>query len=266
MNTIGETIAALRKKKGITQEALASAIGVSSQSISKWENNTNMPDIMLLPVIADVFGVNIDILFGRQTSEITVSAEEAFNKCCNAILETMASCMYNPDMDKSFENSTECYKDTLKSDPRFRTGIIRRHGVTYYREEIGALLLKKPQSYWHELLNCDEALSTLNLLSDNDFRIALTEIIKSKKTTFTIASLCSHCKIGDTSALEEKLKTSKLFSTKSIDIDDTQVTIYELTQGQRMFLLFAVLTYAKEYSEYEDIYTGYYGCSDYYFS
>ena len=51
MNTIGENIAMFRKQKGYTQEALASAIGVSAQSISKWENNTNMPDIMLLPIM-----------------------------------------------------------------------------------------------------------------------------------------------------------------------------------------------------------------------
>lgn len=37
MYTLGESIAALRRKKGLTQEALASVIGVSPQSISKWE-------------------------------------------------------------------------------------------------------------------------------------------------------------------------------------------------------------------------------------
>lgn len=68
MNAIGENIAALRKQKGFTKEALASAIGVSAQSVSKWENNTNMPDIMLLPVVTDVFGIHIDALFGHQST------------------------------------------------------------------------------------------------------------------------------------------------------------------------------------------------------
>ena len=53
MNTIGQNIALLRKRNGLTQETLAAQIGVSAQSISKWETGTNMPDVMLLPVIAD---------------------------------------------------------------------------------------------------------------------------------------------------------------------------------------------------------------------
>jgi len=50
--TIGKNIADLRKNRGMTQEQLADILGVSSQTISKWENEVTMPDIMLLPVIA----------------------------------------------------------------------------------------------------------------------------------------------------------------------------------------------------------------------
>ena len=41
---IGAKIAALRKKQGITQEALAEQVGVSAQAVSKWENGWNLPD------------------------------------------------------------------------------------------------------------------------------------------------------------------------------------------------------------------------------
>ena len=44
----------------MTQEELADIIGVSSQSISKWENNVTMPDILLLPVIASFFEITLD--------------------------------------------------------------------------------------------------------------------------------------------------------------------------------------------------------------
>ena len=54
MNSIGKTIQCLRKAKGVTQEKMAQQIGVSFQAISKWENDITLPDIMLLPVIADV--------------------------------------------------------------------------------------------------------------------------------------------------------------------------------------------------------------------
>ena len=64
MPTIGERIAELRRKSGMTQEELAALRGISAQSVSKWETGVTMPDILLLPILADVFGVQIDALFG----------------------------------------------------------------------------------------------------------------------------------------------------------------------------------------------------------
>ena len=66
---IGNKIKFLRKKAGFTQEQLASRLGVSGQSISKWENEISMPDITLLPPIAEIFGVSIDELFDFTTEE-----------------------------------------------------------------------------------------------------------------------------------------------------------------------------------------------------
>ncbi|MCL2530576.1 MAG: helix-turn-helix domain-containing protein [Oscillospiraceae bacterium] len=63
--TLSERILALRKEKGMTQEALAEKLGLSFQAISKWENNQSCPDIALLPLLADIFEVSIDGLFGR---------------------------------------------------------------------------------------------------------------------------------------------------------------------------------------------------------
>ena len=60
---IGNQIKALRTQKGVTQETLAQALGVSAQSVSKWENGASAPDIGLLPAISAYFGVTIDALF-----------------------------------------------------------------------------------------------------------------------------------------------------------------------------------------------------------
>lgn len=68
---IGSNIAALRKEKGITQEELANALGVSAQAVSKWENNSSCPDVSLLTDIADYFGVTVDALLRSDAEEIT---------------------------------------------------------------------------------------------------------------------------------------------------------------------------------------------------
>lgn len=61
---IGNTIKYLRKEKDITQEELADILGVSYQSVSRWETGVCYPDMELIPVIADFFDVTADRLLG----------------------------------------------------------------------------------------------------------------------------------------------------------------------------------------------------------
>lgn len=68
MLTIGERISELRKKRGLTQEQLGDAVGVSAQAVSKWENGGG-PDLAILPFLADKLGVTIDELFGRDSHD-----------------------------------------------------------------------------------------------------------------------------------------------------------------------------------------------------
>ncbi|HEX2945372.1 MAG TPA: methyltransferase domain-containing protein [Clostridia bacterium] len=64
MTTVKLKIAELRKEKGIGQQELADVLGVSFQSVSKWETGATMPDITLLPGIAEFFDVSVDEILG----------------------------------------------------------------------------------------------------------------------------------------------------------------------------------------------------------
>lgn len=75
-SSLSAALAQLRRDSGMTQEQLASRLGVTFQAVSKWETGASCPDIQLLPRIADVFGVTLDALFGR-TSSPTEAQEEA---------------------------------------------------------------------------------------------------------------------------------------------------------------------------------------------
>ena len=66
---LNEQISFLRRERGITQEELARALGVSNQSVSKWESAQCCPDISLLPEIADYFGVSVDALMGHRGAD-----------------------------------------------------------------------------------------------------------------------------------------------------------------------------------------------------
>ncbi|WBW96466.1 DNA (cytosine-5-)-methyltransferase [Oceanirhabdus sp. W0125-5] len=64
MTIVKLKIAELRKARGIGQQELAEVLGVSFQSVSKWETGKTMPDITLLPSIAEYFNVSVDVLLG----------------------------------------------------------------------------------------------------------------------------------------------------------------------------------------------------------
>ncbi len=66
---IGSKVRQLRKKQGLTQEQLAEKIGVSFQAVSKWENDIALPDITIIPALANYFGVSTDEILCYDSSE-----------------------------------------------------------------------------------------------------------------------------------------------------------------------------------------------------
>lgn len=60
--TIGQFLSALRKAGGMTQKELAEKLHVSNKAVSRWERDECAPDLSLIPVIADIFGVTSDEL------------------------------------------------------------------------------------------------------------------------------------------------------------------------------------------------------------
>ena len=71
--TLGKRIADLRHEKGLKQDELAQKLGVSSQAVSKWENDQTCPDISLLPQLAKILGVTVDeLLTGKKAESPTI--------------------------------------------------------------------------------------------------------------------------------------------------------------------------------------------------
>ena len=77
---LGTKIRELRRRDGRTQEALADALGVTSQAVSRWEANGSYPDMETIPAIANYFGITIDELFGYQNDR-----DDKINQIINKI-------------------------------------------------------------------------------------------------------------------------------------------------------------------------------------
>lgn len=80
MKTLGTKISENRKLKGMTQEELASLLNVSSQAVSKWENDLSIPDLPILIQLSDIFHVSIDELVRHKENHGVRVIEEPFRK------------------------------------------------------------------------------------------------------------------------------------------------------------------------------------------
>lgn len=72
---ISEKILKLRKEKGLSQEAFAEKLGVSRQSVSKWESSGSLPDIDKIIAMSELFGVSTDYLLKDEAAEAEPAAE-----------------------------------------------------------------------------------------------------------------------------------------------------------------------------------------------
>lgn len=123
---IGAKIKQLRNKAGLTQEQLASALGISAQSVSKWENAVTMPDIAILPTLAGELGVSIDELFDltveqklhrieRGIDVLTEFTPESFKEHEEFLLHQLDE---HPDRTLILEHLSRLYHFRMEADAR----------------------------------------------------------------------------------------------------------------------------------------------------
>lgn len=81
MNMLKEKLKELRLSRSLTQEQAAQKLGVSSQTVSKWERGLLSPDISLLPKIAELYDCTIDSIFGMKSILTQKHMREIGQKC-----------------------------------------------------------------------------------------------------------------------------------------------------------------------------------------
>ena len=76
MKTLGTKISEYRKLKGYTQDQLATQLNVSSQAVSKWENDLSIPDLPIIIQLADIFHVTLDELIRQEEKKEVIKVVE----------------------------------------------------------------------------------------------------------------------------------------------------------------------------------------------
>ena len=107
---IGENLRRYRRSADLTQDALARALGVSFQAISKWERGEGYPDITLLPAIAGFFKVSLDALFGEDEERRRAEIEELER-------EHWRRRRAGDDSAEACDSASDVYREALKKHP-----------------------------------------------------------------------------------------------------------------------------------------------------
>lgn len=118
--SIGSNIFDLRKANKLTQSQLAEKLGVTEQSVSKWENDICSPDVSLFPSIAKLFGVSIDRLFGFHIDSYFNEVEKII-KAADDSMDTYREIQIISDGLKKYPNS-----DKLKIYLSFSLSMVNR--------------------------------------------------------------------------------------------------------------------------------------------
>lgn len=149
MTVFSKNLKRFRVAKNMTQEQAAEALGVSTQTVSRWECNTTLPDVTILPKIAALYCVTIDDLY-KETS----MAYDNYAQRLGSVFEASK----RPD---DFIRADMEYRKLLKSED-YTTEDLRLYGILYQQmmqvcmekaEEIFDRVIKKgpsedPEVYW----------------------------------------------------------------------------------------------------------------------
>lgn len=227
---IGKNIIAFRKDAGMTQEELANQIGVSAQAVSKWETGVSMPDILLLPVIADVFGITVDEIYSGkwETKEEKKKSWLGFDAAPETVYRAMLETM-----NRAWNGGTGDIEKQIKdyAENEYCASFIASEngGTVYTNNEMGLVLREFGTRKFFDVLNSEKALNGLKMLADEHILRVIQYLSTLGKKMFTANGIAK--KTGMTTeeaeaALERMAAAELIYVEKAMVEDTDNIRVY----------------------------------------
>ncbi len=186
---IGTKIRELRHRDGRTQEALADALGVTAQAVSRWESGGSYPDMEIIPAIANYFHVSIDELFGYHDER-----EEKIKTILDNATKTLTKqgfTMYQGSLSDDVEeciNMLRAASEEFPNEPKILLKLVQalqmwgwnKYGAKGHRDDSSGIIeddvdYNSQNIYWQEAVRVSEKLLKSNPSSE-DREIAIRQI------------------------------------------------------------------------------------------
>ena len=261
--TIGKNIAELRKNSNMTQEQLAEILGVSSQSVSKWENDTTMPDIMLLPTIAGCFNITVDELYGgieTKEKQKAIDYDDIPEMIYDTIIELTQRGWVDSTEGKDIDEENAKMKSYLAGNRQVKTATFsNKSGALIATSEIGLLHRGKANA---DGLTANEIGRVLEVLSKSSVRQIFAYETEHLTEYLTAAYAAKKCEISHDEAAEalEMLTEIHVNCSKEVMLDeDKPIRMYSLDSGEFVMYTLMILKVARLMDENVQHYFNYRG-------
>lgn len=217
---IAENLMELRKKKGVTQEEVASALSVSNKTVSKWENGASAPELGMLVELAKYYEVSTDVLLGiaeekAQSIQDVVytefeglSCEEAVRKAFAMVKSVIPAVYYGKVPQTKEERMDKAEKLPVENPQYFRSQLVMDgmyEFVTNSEEvNVAVMLLRNNADFaWlGEAEKQKEIVRVFRFLSQEDVLSVLYFVLsESCAENFTVDYVAKH-----TNVTEERVK------------------------------------------------------------
>lgn len=251
---IGKNITAFRKTSGMTQEELANRIGVSAQAVSKWETGVSMPDIMLLPTIADVFGITVDDIYtGKQSAGSNV--HYSFNELPELIYReilSMDSYAWQYNTEEERKNHLAELRENLERDAscmHFSLGY--RGGAVFATSEYALVHRTFGTSASLEIMNSTSAVPVLSALTDEYVGKMFCYLITNQKKIFTTAAIAKKLDMTEEECRValNKMTAANLLYCKEVE-GETELPVYSVSaDNTKALFVCMILRLAEQISD-----------------
>ena len=248
--SLSSNIKRLRLEKDMTQEHLATKLGVSAQAVSKWETSETYPDGALLVPLANELEVSLDELFGNDS----VSMADISCKIVKLIHNTEAKERFNVARDIGWQIERGLFNCRMEIEKKYDPNEIKNQkNASYILDDNGFTIVsngKEPffsvfpqpaEGYGHFLNDKDDLQKIFAALSHTDTMNALIHLYhKTENYVFESSVIAKDCDISSDriEAVLDDLFFLKIVWKQNITINGQERTLYSSKPSHKIIALF----------------------------
>ncbi len=250
--SLSANIKRLRLEKDMTQEQLATKLGVSAQAVSKWETSETYPDGALLIPLANELEVSLDELFGNNS----VTMADISSKIVKLIHNTEATERFNVARDIGWQIERGLFNCRMEIEKKYDPNEIKNQkNASYILDDNGFTIVsngKEPffsvfpqpaEGYGHFLNDNDDLQKIFTALSHTDTMNALIYLYhKNENYVFESSVLAKDCDIPNDKieSVLADLLLLKIMWKQDLTINGEERTLYYSKPSHNLLALFIV--------------------------